>query len=143
MKIGDIVANRNAIPFAYRINVKNGARAFAIVDLLEEMEKELEKYDKVKDGVIKATGKTAISSEDPEWPDVVTKLNEVMEVEVDIKITPLLERSEIFEATDVSAAVVAGLRRLGLMNANEPASSAPAAPAPTPTAPDGEKQEPR
>lgn len=127
MKLGEIIANRDAIGRAYDLRLKNGARTLRLRAVLAQLNEQLKRFEELKDSYIRATGKEQLGPGDPEFADVVKHLNEALEADVDVKVDAAIEMADV-ESVELSVREIEGLLALGLINMG--AAPQPVAPAP-------------
>lgn len=138
MKLKIIYDQAKALDYAYRMNLKNGARTIKLRRVIEKLNAEVKRIDDYRTQLIKDTGKNRILPTEPEFLVFVKKMNEALEDDVDVEVLPLIEEAD-FEPSvnpatgeeknvEVSVEVLDGLYALGLMKTEEAATPAGATP---------------
>lgn len=122
MKLGQIIASKAALEFAYTLRLKNGARALRLRKLIAKTNVELAAFETLRNDYIKVTGKDSLLPTDPEYDDVVRMINEALAEETEIVVEPLIDETDL-EGVEASAYQLEGLYQLGLMI--EPAEAEP------------------
>lgn len=133
MMLGQIVAKKDWLGWAYGLRLNNGARAYHLRKILDAMSKEIKKFDELRDGYIKATGRDTVREADPEFPEILERLNEALSTDVSITVTAVVELGDLAN-TKASPNDLANLEELGLLVDPEPA-----APVEAPKKPRGRK----
>lgn len=118
MKLSTLLAAKNAMTYAYTLKLKSGARALTLRKVLVALEEEMRAFEEVKNEYIKATGKNELGKDDPEFAEVVARINEAASVEVETKIEPVIEMADL-EGVEASAQDIDGLLAIGLIRLTE------------------------
>lgn len=118
MKLSTVLAAKNALTYAYTLKLKSGARALTLRKVLVALEEEIRNFEEVKNEYIKATGKSEIGPNDPEFAEVVARISEASGVEVEAKIEPVIEMADL-EGVEASAQDIDGLLAIGLIRIAE------------------------
>lgn len=114
MKVQDISNARAGIMWAYQLRLKSGLRAMKLRKLVARMDEEMTRFDALKNDYVKATGKDTVRPTDPEYGEVVARINEALAMETDIIVEPLIEPADL-ENVEVSAAELDAVARIGLL----------------------------
>jgi len=132
MKLGTLYRAQHGIGLAYRLNLKkDGLRAYKLRKELAALESELKIFGSIVDDAIKATGKTEITENDPDFIKVNEIINEAGKADIPDP-TPYIKESDL-EGVDASAAEIDAIIKLGLLKeADESPASGPATPGPAP-----------
>ena len=123
MKLGQIIAKRDWFQWAYLLRLNNGARAYHLRKTLDAMSSEIRKFDELRDSYIKATGRDTVKETDPEFPEILERLNEALSADVSIKVTALVELDDLAN-TKASPTDLATLEEFGLLVNPEPPAEA-------------------
>lgn len=114
MKVQEISNARTGIMWAYQLRLKSGLRAMKLRKLIARMDEEMSRFDALKNDYVKATGKDTVTPTDPEYGEVVARINEALAMETDITVEPLIEPADL-ENVEVSAAELDAVARIGLL----------------------------
>ncbi len=129
MKLGILLQAREGVAFAYRLKLKDGLRAYKLRKELAMLEEEVKTFEKLKEDLIKATGKNEIQQTDPEFMGLVKTLNEAAEADI-ADPTPYIEENDL-AGTEASAMEIEMIERLGLLK--QPSAEPAPGPMPGPT----------
>lgn len=93
MTLGLLIKAEQALKALYEKRFSDGALGYRVLKELKRFEEEAKKWYEFRNKLIQETGKEEIKPEDPEWPGIVKKLDESLQVEVEgAKVTiPLQE----------------------------------------------------
>ncbi len=115
MKLGELLRAREGIRYAYTLKLKSGARALKLRKVLVDLDGELKNFDAIKDEYIKATGKESLSQEDPEFKEIVARIDEAAREEIETKVEAVIEMIDL-ENVEASAQDIDAMLQLGLVN---------------------------
>jgi len=93
LKIGEI-KNSGAMGAIYATRLSDGKRAYDLMKVAMGLEKELEQFQEFKNQVVKDTGKDSVKPGDPEFQEVVKKINEAGEALPETILKPLVKPEE-------------------------------------------------
>ncbi len=108
--ISELLQSTNVISFVDSYKFASGKDCLAAMRGVDEINARLAEYERLKDRLIKDTGKTAVSPTDPEYQTLIQKLSEAMEDKVEIHIKPVFDPETIGA---IEPGILRGLIRLG------------------------------
>ena len=93
MTLGVLIQSEQALKALYEKRFADGALGYRVLKEIKRFEEEAKKWYEFRNKLIGETGKQEIKPEDPEWPTIVKRLDESLQVEVErAKVTvPLQE----------------------------------------------------
>jgi len=93
MTLGLLIQSEQALKALYEKRFNDGALGYRVLKEIKRFEEEAKKWYEFRNKLIQETGKQEIKPEDTEWNEVVKKLDESLQVEVEgSKVTiPLQE----------------------------------------------------
>jgi len=83
MTLGSLIQSEQALKALYEKRFSDGALGYRVLKEIKRFEEEAKKWYEFRNKLIQETGKQEIKPEDPEWPGIVKKLDESLQVEVE------------------------------------------------------------
>jgi hypothetical protein len=114
MKLKELFLYQDILKKAYELNVPSGSTAFKLRSAIKVLQDEWTLFNETRDSLIKATGKNELGPNDPEYQDVLKKIEEALEVEIGITYDPPLTIQDL-EGSKLSVKDIDGLIALKLL----------------------------